>query len=505
MKIQVPQSSRNWISIIGMTIALVSFFMIIFLFVIGNFLGKDNAYIGIVTFIALPAILFLGLLLIPIGMWIKVKREKGKGKDEENFKVWPIIDFNNIQQRHGFFIFAVGSAIFLLASAVGSYEAFNYTESVKFCGTTCHTVMKPEYTAYQNSPHARVRCVDCHVGSGAGWYVKSKLSGLYQVYAVTLGSYPKPIETPISNLRPARETCEECHWPQKFYPYKMVTEKHFLSDVKNSEWDISLVLKIGANFSALGLQQGIHKHISKDVKIEYKASDPQRQTIPWVRYTDLKTGKSVVFQDQDNKLSQKQLDSLETRVMDCIDCHNRPAHNYQHPVVYINNAMTSGEIPKELPEIKSVAMAAISKYYSTTDSSLMMISKDLNDFYKQKYPDIYKNQKQLVDKAVQGLQKEFSLNVFPEMKVKWSAYPNNIGHLEFKGCFRCHNDTHTADNGSKISRDCNLCHTITVQGPPDKLMVAPANGSLEFKHPGDQVTDEWKTMLCVDCHSSMGQ
>lgn len=503
MKLQIPRSSRNWISLSGATIALVSFFMIVFLFIISNFLGKDNSYLGLITYIMLPAVLIIGLILIPVGMILKVKREKGKIIEKE--KIWPVFDFNNIHQRHGFFIFAVGSAIFLLASAVGSYEAFNYSESVEFCGTTCHTVMKPEYTAYQNSPHARVRCVDCHVGSGAGWYVKSKMSGLYQVYAVTLGSYPTPIPTPISNLRPARETCEQCHWPQKFYSRKLRTEKHFLSDEKNSEWDISLVMKIGSNLSALGLQEGIHKHISNDIRIEYKASDEQRQTIPWVRYTNLKTGESVVYEDKSEKMDKEKLDKLETRVMDCMDCHNRPSHNYQHPVFYINQAMTSGEIPKELPEIKSVALQAISKYYSTTDSSLTMIAKELDKIYKDKYPAIYNGQKSLIDKAIKGLQKQFSLNVFPEMKVKWNAYPNNIGHLEFKGCFRCHNDSHTAQNGKVISKNCNLCHSITVQGAPDKLMVAPANGFLEFKHPGNQVTDEWKEMLCVDCHSGIGQ
>lgn len=503
MKLKLPLSSQNWVSLIGATIALVSFFMIVFLFIVSNVMGKDNSYLGLVTYIALPAVLILGLLLIPIGMMLKIKREKGKIVDKE--KVWPSIDFNNVQQRHGFFIFAVGSAIFLLASAIGSYEAFTYTESVEFCGTTCHTVMKPEYTAYQNSPHARVRCVDCHVGSGAGWYVKSKMSGLYQVYAVTLGDYPKPIPTPIASLRPARETCEECHWPAKFYARKLRTEKHFLSDENNSEWDISLVVKIGSSFSALGLQEGIHRHISSDIKIEYKASDEKRESIPWVRFTNLKTGETTVYEDGNERIDKKKLDSLETRVMDCMDCHNRPSHNYQHPVFYINNALTAGDIPKELPGIKGAALEAVAKYYSTTDSSLMMISQYLNKFYQDKYPEVYKNKKPLIDKAVAGLQKQFSLNVFPEMKVKWNVYPNNIGHMEFKGCFRCHNDTHKAKSGKVISKDCNLCHNITIQGTPGKLQVAPANGFLEFKHPGDQVTEEWKEMLCVECHSGIGQ
>lgn len=156
----------------------------------------------------------------------------------------PFIDLNRKDHRNAFLIFAAGTTIFLFISALGSYEAFHYTESTEFCGTLCHSVMNPEYTAYQNSAHAKVRCVECHVGTGADWYVKSKLSGLYQVYAVIANVYPKPIPTPIKNLRPARETCEECHWPQKFYSRQLRTEKHFLTDEKNSEWDISLIMKI---------------------------------------------------------------------------------------------------------------------------------------------------------------------------------------------------------------------------------------------------------------------
>ncbi|MFA7228845.1 MAG: NapC/NirT family cytochrome c, partial [Melioribacteraceae bacterium] len=287
MKIKLPHSSQNWVSLIGATIALISIFMIIFLFVI-TFTSGGGTYLGLVVYIILPGFLVLGLLMVPVGMFLKVRRDKRNHVLPT--KEWPHVNLNDIRHRHAFFIFAVGTTIFLFLTAFGSYEAFHYTESVEFCGTLCHNVMIPEYTAYQNSPHARVACVDCHVGTGASWYVKSKLSGLYQVYAVTLGTIPRPIETPISNLRPARETCEQCHWPQKFYSRKLVTQRHYLTDEKNSEWDISLTMKIGAQISALGTQEGIHWHINPDVKIEYKASDNKREKIPWVRYTNLKTG-----------------------------------------------------------------------------------------------------------------------------------------------------------------------------------------------------------------------
>ena len=498
MKIRLPHSSYNWTTLVGAIIALVSLSMIVFFFVISS-LTTQRPYIGLIIYIILPVFLILGLLLIPIGMYLRIRKER---KEKTIVATeWPHIDLNDIRHRNAFFIFAIGSAIFLFLSSVGSYEAFHFTESVTFCGKICHSVMVPEYSAYQSSPHARVACVDCHVGPGAGWYVRSKLSGLYQVYAVTLGSYPKPIPTPITNLRPARETCEECHWPEKFYARELLVQKHYLADENNSEWDIGLTLKIGGTYSEQALTEGIHWHINPNVKIEYKASDDRRQQIPWVKFTDLETGKSIIFKDQDQPLKQEQLDTLETRVMDCIDCHNRPSHDYNPPAFFVNNAITAGAIPKELPMIKSLAMDLCGTDYSSTDTAMIAIKDGINSYYKENYPEIFSGKKYLVDKAISGLQASYKKNIFPEMKVKWSAYPNNIGHLEFMGCFRCHNDTHQSADGKVISKNCNLCHLINAQGRPDTLQVTSIENSLEFHHPNGD--DSWKEAMCVDCHTGL--
>jgi nitrate/TMAO reductase-like tetraheme cytochrome c subunit len=498
---KLPQSFYNWTSFIGAIITIISLFMIGFLFVISMFFAQGSSYLGLFMWIVLPSFLVLGLIIIPIGMIIKYQKDKKQKVVYE--KVWPKIDLNDPKVRNAAMIFGVGSVFFLLLSAVGSYEAFHYTESVKFCGTLCHEVMKPEYVAYQNSSHARVACVECHVGTGADWYVRSKLSGLYQVYAVTFGTYPKPIPTPISNLRPARETCEECHWPQKFYARQLVVERHYLSDEDNTEWDIHLQMKTGPAYSALGLQEGIHWHINPDVKIEYVATESDRQNIPWVRYTNRKTGESVVYEDEANKLSQRQLDSLEIRVMDCMDCHNRPSHDYHTPVRFINSAITAGNISKELPGIKSLAMTVLGGVtFSTTDSAMNYIREEILNYYQANYEDVFNEKKDLIDKAIIGIQDEFKKNVFPEMNVKWSAYQNNIGHLEFVGCFRCHNDRHQETGGRVISRDCNLCHSIVAQGVPDTLQVTTVNGFLEFVHPNDPDA-AWKDDLCSECHKDL--
>lgn len=498
---KLPASFYNWTSIIGATIALISLFMIIFLFVITSIFNQGGSYIGVVIYIALPGLLVIGLLLIPIGMISRYRKTK-KAEARKELR-WPAFDFNEPRQRNAFMIFSVGSTIFLLLSAIGSYEAFHYTESVEFCGTLCHKVMNPEYTAYQNSPHARVACVDCHVGAGADWYVRSKLSGLYQVYSVTFNKYPRPIPVPIHNLRPARETCEECHWPQKFYARQLRIERHYMSNSENREWDIHLQMKTGPSLSALGLQEGIHWHINPDVKVEYVSTADDRETIPWVRYTNLSTGEVHIYQDASNPLEPGQLDTLEVRRMDCMDCHNRPSHNYQTPIFAINSAITAGKIPKDLPDIKIKAMEVMNATYSTTDSAMMGIENGINEYYAANYEVLYNSKPEMINQAIEGIKEAFKKNMFPEMKVKWSAYPNNIGHLEFNGCFRCHNNSHSTDDGRVIPMDCNLCHSIVAQGTPGNMQVATSlDESLEFYHQDDP-DENWKGGFCSDCHRDL--
>ncbi len=502
MKLKLPHSTQNWLSVIGATIALIALFMIIFLFVIASIFEQEGSYLGLIVYILLPAVMITGMILIPIGMIITNRKlRKSKEKDQE-YDDWPKIDLNDIRHRNAFFIFAIGTTIFLFLSAVGSYEAFHFTESVTFCGEICHGVMNPEYTAYQHSPHARVSCVDCHVGSGADWYVRSKLSGMYQVYAVLANVYPRPVPTPIKNLRPARETCEECHWPQKFYAQKLRLERHYLNDEENTQWDIRLRMKIGADHSALGLTEGIHWHINPGVQIDYISADERHQKLPWVRYTNLETGETVIYRDEDESLEDSLITEDNIRTMDCMDCHNRPSHSYRPPAFFINEFITAGEIPVELPEIKSLAMEICGEDFSSRDSALTYIKMTVTDFYASNYPEIHSDKFYLIEKAVNGIQTAFSENIFPEMNVKWSAYPNNIGHLEFDGCFRCHNDRHVNGDGEYISKDCSVCHAIDAQGTPEDMEIAEFNASLEFRHPVD-IDEAWQETLCTECHTGL--
>jgi hypothetical protein len=499
--VTLPQSVRNWTSILGAVLASMSLIIIIFLFMISFVFDAGSSYLGIFIYIILPIFLVFGLILIPVGMLITRKKLKKSASDEEQLK-WPKIDFNNPAIRNAAMIFGAGTMVFLLLTSVGSYEAFHYTESVEFCGKLCHTVMEPEYTAYHQSSHERVKCVECHVGSGANWYVKSKLSGLYQVYSVTFNKYPKPIPTPIHNLRPARETCEQCHWPQKFYDRKMKMKRFYLADETTTEWDVNMLMKTSATFSALGQQEGIHWHINPNVKIEYRNNPSDNESIPWVKFTNLKTGESHIYQEPDSTLDPEAMKNVPVKTMDCMDCHNRPSHNYLPPQNFIDDAITSGAISHELPDIKIVAMQVLYQDYSTKDSAFAAIETQVNEYYKLMYPDVLESKKKEIQQAISAMQEGFSRNIFPAMKVKWSAYPLHLGHLETKGCYRCHNDKHKSDTGRVISRDCKLCHSILAQGKPGEMEYSTSMQPLEFHHPVN-INEAWKTKLCSECHSKL--
>ncbi len=492
MKRLVPKSFFNPTSFVGAAIALVSFGLILFLFLLEAFAGHQSPYMGIIAFVILPGFLLLGLAIAIVGVILERRRVQ---TSENRF---PRIDLNDPHQRSMFLFFGSLVLILLMCSAFGSYQAYEFTESVQFCGEVCHSVMKPEYTAYRYSPHARVSCAECHVGSGADWYVKSKLSGAYQVYSVLFHKYSRPIETPVRNLRPAQETCERCHWPKQFYSEKQVVKNYFLSDEKNTEWWISLLMKIGGGNSESGPTSGIHWHMNINNKITYVATDSQRQVIPWVQ-SKRPDGTVITFTMNDGSATDEQIAAGEKRRMDCIDCHNRPTHIYHPPNESVNQAMKLGWIDPAIPSIKATAVEALVKPYGTEAGAMDSIGITIHDFYSQRYPEVARTMAAGIDTAIEHVRRIYSENFFPEMNVSWKHYPNNIGHLYSAGCFRCHDGKHVGDNGKVLSRDCNTCHVILAQKLDHENLRISLTG-VEYKHPVD-IGDAWKQMNCSDCHS----
>ena len=458
-------------------------------------MGSTN--LGLFIYVILPGFMVLGLLLIPIGM-IRERRRQSKMTDKSEARL-PRIDLNDPRHKNAFIIFTIATVIILFLSTLGSFEAYHITESVEFCGTLCHEVMEPEHVAYQKSPHANVTCVECHVGSGASWYVKSKLSGLRQVYAVFTNDFSRPIETPLHDLRPAMETCEKCHWPQKFYSRSLKTIKYFLADSANSEWDVILQMKIGPEYSELGLTEGIHWHINPEIEVSYKSENDKREIISYIKYTNKVSGEVHVYQNENIQVTDSALASSEMRSMDCIDCHNRPSHNYKSPSSYFDNSMITGEISNKIPYIKQVTMGILSEKFTDRDTAMMKISEGITNHYKTELADFYNTNKDLIDNSIAAIQKGFGQNTFPNMGVRYDMYPEHIGHQESEGCFRCHNGQFKSETGRVISKDCNLCHTIIGQGKPGMMTYSSIRESLEFEHPVD-IGTEWKETNCSECH-----
>jgi hypothetical protein len=494
MKRLFPSSFYNMISLAGAFLAILSFGLIIFLFVLELLSEDSKPYMGIIAFIILPVFLIAGLILITIGVIREHRREKQGIATERKF---PVINLNDDRQRRAFTYVTVITLVFILLSAFGSFKAYEYTESDEFCGTLCHQVMEPEYTAYLNSPHARVGCVQCHIGSGADWFVRSKLSGSYQFYSVLFDKYPRPIPTPIEDLRPARETCERCHWPEHFFSEKKYVNTYYLSDEENTKQVSTILMKVGGGSDETGITSGIHWHMNISNIITYAATDSSRMEIPWV-LSRTRDGKETIYTDVEFDFSEFNVERALKRTMDCMDCHNRPSHIFHPPMQSINNLMANNLIYEKLPYIKSITVQALENIYTTKETALDSIRIIIDEFYSENYPELLESDHGLVERAIKETQQIYARNYFPYMRADWRAFPDQIGHMYAPGCFRCHNGKHFSEDGRMISNDCNICHTIIGQENQGEEGRFSLTG-LEFIHPVD-IGDSWKDG-CTDCHS----
>ena len=475
----------NWVGIFGLVVATCSLFAALCLVAIDFFGGFRQPYMGILIYLIVPSFFWIGLIFAGVGVWLELRRRKKLTAAEARVEV-----SGGRRTRH-LVAALVCAFIFLILSSLGSYRAFQVTESPGFCGALCHTVMKPEYTTYKISPHSRVRCAECHIGSGASWFVRSKISGLYQVYATVTNNYPRPIPVPVKDLRPAPETCEQCHWPAKFFGWVELRRQFFLPDQQNTPWNIRLLVKVGGADPTKGPVEGIHWHMNVGNRMEYLATDEGRQNIPWVRVTNRQTGAVTVYQSKDNPLTPQQK-TLPVRVLDCVDCHNRPTHIFDSPYRALDDAMWLRRIDPAIPDIKVKAAEALVKAAGAVSQApgIALIAQTLS----KEYPD-YKDQPK-IGQAISETQRIFQDNFFPEMKTDWKVRPNNIGHYIWPGCFRCHDGSHVDETGRAISNACNTCHIITAQGSQQPETVSLQG--LKFDHPGGEIPPE---ILCSQCHT----
>ena len=457
--------TRNKTSLAGTGLVIGSLTLMLSLIAIQWVGLRGGAYMGIITFIVLPTVLAFGLALIYIG--IRRQRKLGESIGMQEAGAFPIIDLNQERTRKAILgVVGVGT-VSAVVLAAATYKGVEVMDSTPFCGTVCHTVMQPEYTAHQRSPHARVACADCHIGPGADWFVKAKISGAWQLVAVTFNLYPTPVPTPVHNLRPARETCEQCHWPATFVGDLLKVKSVYTDDEANTELKTAVLLKVGG--LAGRTASGIHWHVNPDVQIRYRASE-DRLTIYDVEMTQ-PDGTVKLFKPAE----ETPADAGDWRVMDCIDCHNRPGHAFKLPIDEVDNAMASGYMDKTLPYLKRESMKLLKADYPDHEAAKAGIAQGLTGFYQSIYPDVAKEKSAEIERTVQELQEIYTSNVFPEMKVTWGTYANNTQHFDSPGCWRCHDRKHKTEDGEKISRDCSLCHTIIAQEEENPELLEQLN------------------------------
>jgi hypothetical protein len=463
--------SQNLISRVGVVLTTTAGITLVIAFASLVLGYRPNPYAGILVYLILPPIFVVGLVLIPIGIYRDYRRQRRLGTLPTTY---PTVDFSHRGVRSTAMFVGVMTALNVPIFAIASYSGTVYMESTQFCGQTCHQVMQPEFTAYQRSPHARVPCVECHIGAGAPWFVRSKISGSYQVLAVTFNLYPRPIPTPIHNLRPARETCEQCHWPERFSGDKLVIKTKFADDEKNSVAKTVLLVHIGGRSLDRKLV-GIHgRHLGL---VTYLAADSKRQEIPWVSYRN-EDGTVTEFASTETPPKADLLAYGARRTMDCMDCHNRPTHTFDMPESAVNREMAAGRISSSLPFIHKVAIDLLKKGYTSRSAAQTEMPEALREYYRKNYFAIYDSQRAQIEDAAKALLYIYDGNIFPEMNIAWGSYPNNLGHNDFPGCFRCHDGNHKSKGGGEITQDCNACHSLLAMDEPDpKILHELAGGN----------------------------
>jgi len=481
-----PTLWTNPITLVGLLFVAVGILLLVtfWLFMLISPAARQNQYVGIVGYMLLPGVLINGMMMCPAGMWLRRRKLRKHA------------DFQQVSIRHALIFLAVTFFLILPILGVAGYKGYQFTEAAEFCGTICHN-MNPQWTRYGQSPHARVTCAGCHIGPGADFFVKAKLSGMRQVYFTLTDSFPRPIPPAITSLRPARDTCEECHWPSQFFGSLLRTTVHYAPDEQNTRHAYELLVKVGGLNNVLGKAEGIHMHMLD--RVEYVATDAILDKIPWVKYRTA-DGKETVYRS-DGKAADAAAPEGNHRLLDCIDCHNTAGHQFLSPERAVDHELSIGRLDATLPFIKRQAVIALAGNYTTTPQAIDAIQNSLRTFYQTSYPDYWNNHRQQVDQAVEDVCTIYRAQFFPEMHVDWRTYPSHLGHMESPGCFRCHDGLHVSDDGKRISSDCQTCHTFQYHQPDDPKVIVEK----KFDHPM-KINAAWQglgpheEMLCTDCH-----
>jgi len=497
MRQRFPKVFNNTVSLIGAVIAGFNIGFIIFLSIVDALSTRVHPYADLVIWLILPALVLLGVVLIFVGARRERRKEREGTVAERRFLV---VDFNEPKHRKTVVVLLAGFLLLTLLYAFAGYKAYEFTESETFCGMMCHRVMGPESRSHSYWVHAEIACVDCHVGPGAKYFLLYKLKGTRQLFDVVFNRYPRPIPTPVVDLRPAEAVCEHCHGPKYQINQRLESRTYFLSDKNNTRQTINLLLRMGKAELTTQRPPRMHWHSSTTEEIVYVATNKNRTVIPWIRVKRL-DGKERVYRSIESKMSDDEAAKNATRRMDCIDCHNRQGHPYNPSDVILNRLLALQLVDPDLPEIKRIAVKALDAEYTSNEDAQKRIEASIRDFYKTTYPALSLNKDAAIASAIGVLQVAYSRNYESHMMVSWKNFSNNQGHMYSPGCFRCHDGKHRSDDGIVLSRDCSLCHLLIERAGEGGGTESAVFRVMKYPHPAD-IGDAWKVMLCHECHGA---
>ncbi len=484
----------NAITVTGLLLTPIALLLLVAFWLFAA-VTETNPYFDIVGYLVLPTLLVVGGSLVPAGILIRSWRLHRRDPSQRLHFWLPQLDLNDRSQRRVAAGIIVAVLTFLPLLGVSGYHGYHYSDSADFCSKACHAVMQPQAVTYEHSAHARVPCAECHIGEGASWFVRAKLSGTRQVFATMFETFSRPIPPAIHHLRPARETCERCHWPKKFFGSQLREIVHFASDEANTRHEINVLLKTGGGDESSGKAEGIHLHMALAAQIDYVSTDDRLQVIPWVRMRDAQ-GRETAYRS-DGRPAADPPPSGQLRKLDCMDCHNRPAHRFRSPQEAVNIDLETGRIDPTLPYVKREAVAAMVAPYADLPAAIAGIAAHVTEFYAKNYPELSRERGASIAQAVERLRESYQRSFFPYMRVDWKTYPDNIGHMTSPGCFRCHDGKHVDERGEAIRSECNICHTFLNPVEAEKGTYVQHG---EYLHP--YVLEGVHSQLrCDQCHT----
>ncbi len=439
------------VSAAGITLTTTSALLFLLLWILDAAGWIQNPYVGLLAFVALPLLFVIGLLLIPLGAWLARRRAR---RGLAALPLWPRVDLNEPRARWVALLVLLATLVNILIVFSAGTAAVHYMDSPAFCGAVCHAPMAPQFVQWQQGPHAQIACVGCHIGSEPGGFIKAKLAGTRRLAHMITGRYPRPIVAAHGTVPAAAFTCEQCHSAASFSGDRTRVLRTYADDEANTESTTTVHLHMGMGPGATSASQDagyVHWHASPDRVIEYATTDADENTIHWVRVTE-RDGKSRVFVAEGANVATP---PAMPRRMDCLGCHNLPAHPFAASVERaVDAAIADGRLDRSLPFVRRETVRALSA--SNGDD----IERTLRELYRAKYASIAASRGDAIERTARAARDLHQQQVFAAMHVTWGTYVSRIGHTDSPGCFRCHDDSHKSADGRVIRQDCTLCHAI---------------------------------------------